>query len=306
MTEVTGLRTVEMMKRSIFPFILMFVLFAVMSVYPAGALCEDYQYTVTVYAGNNGSFSGASSYSFRASYGEKAEIDLEKAGFSVTGDRYYVKGLRETGHDDEDLLVSGMTPYSFTVTRDISFIVSYAVKGEMVGYTINFVAQDGTAVHPPVSYQGIAGDKVIANFLYVEGYEPPEEMPEMILSGNEAENVFSFVYKPLPVPAAPSSGGGAGGSAEESSAETSQVPAGTGEQSSQEPAPREGSQEGDQNGPQNGSQTGETEPQEITEPEVPLAKPGMSRAAKAGIGAASALAVVLSGVFFILKKRREN
>ena len=112
---------------------------------------DTYTYTVRVFAGNIGTLSGdgeeglsvyvktgikpGSRWSF--DWNENVKI---KEGKEY--EKYYVKGLRESGRDNNT--VSGskeIKPYyaSFIVDRDTDLVVAYGIKNNQVAYTLQYV-----------------------------------------------------------------------------------------------------------------------------------------------------------------------
>ena len=147
---------------------------------PVNALAaEDYTYTVTFYAGNQGDFtslSGLTPYS----QGE-AQISLEedkitvsglKAGDRITfnaqdgavsledGSRYYIQGLRLSGRDNDGANADAL----LTVEGDEDYVVAYGIQGDMVAYTVNYLDEDGNELAPGRTYYGNAGDKPVVAY----------------------------------------------------------------------------------------------------------------------------------------------
>ena len=190
---------------------------------------QGYTYTVTFYPGNHGIFQGTAGLSIGSSSpsveagmegdairvsglrnGDIVSFDAAAAG-AVTleeGSRYYVKGLRLSGHDNNTIDTA-----AFRVEGDRDYVVAYGIRGDMTGYTVNYQDESGNALAPSRSYYGNVGDKPVVAFLYVEGYEPMAYNLTKTLVSNEAENVFTFVYRRTPVSGGdgPSGGGGTGG-----------------------------------------------------------------------------------------------
>ena len=190
---------------------------------------QGYTYTVTFYPGNHGIFQGTAGLSIGSSSpsveagmegdairvsglrnGDIVSFDAAAAG-AVTleeGSRYYVKGIRLSGHDNNTIDTA-----AFRVEGDRDYVVAYGIRGDMTGYTVNYQDESGNALAPSRSYYGNVGDKPVVAFLYVEGYEPMAYNLTKTLVSNEAENVFTFVYRRTPVSGGdgPSGGGGTGG-----------------------------------------------------------------------------------------------
>lgn len=281
-----------------------------------------YKYKVTVYAGNYGSFDeNAKSCVFTVPYKGNLTIDPSALGFKVTNGRYYAKGLKLSGHDDYDadgdldLLSAGISPYSVEVTEDISLVMSYAMVGDMVDYTINYVDAAGNTLSPSVSYYGMDGDSIVISYPYIEGFTPEPDGTEFVLD-KEGTNVFNLVYSAIPVPVIiiPDTTGGGGGGTEESTEPTGTTatattpgttePSGTGTQTTiTDPTPPV-------SGP--GNNGGGTQTTTIDDPKTPTSsanngKTSLSTGAKIGIGAAviGLLALIL-GLVLTRKKRQEQ
>ena len=172
----------------------------------------DYTYSLTLYAGNQGAFTGDLSWVIPYSQGE-AQVSLEgdkvvvrglEAGDIVTfqqevqnqveltdGSRYYVQGLRLSGRDND----SASTQAAVTVDGDADYVVAYGIQGEMTAYTVNYLDEEGNALLPSQTYYGNIGDKPVVAYQYVEGYMPQALSLTKTLSANEAENVFDFTYR---------------------------------------------------------------------------------------------------------------
>ena len=209
---------------------------------------EEYKYTVTLSAGNKGLINGQEKITVgeikSLPYGDDEEItiifstDYLTKNVQVTDDRYYVKGVRLSGRDNEEAVSNASTSSPvFTVTGDADYVVAYGVKGEQVKYTIQYQDADGNTLAPSQEFYGNIGDKPIVAYQYIDGYIPQALALTKTLSENEAENIFTFVYTPgdpgeivntvtdtttvtgdptivtVVVPGAGAAGGGAGGGA---------------------------------------------------------------------------------------------
>ena len=171
-----------------------------------------YTYSLTLYAGNQGAFTGDLSWVIPYSQGD-AQVSLEgdkvvvrglEAGDVVTfqqevqnqveltdGSRYYVQGLRLSGRDND----SASTQAAVTVGGDADYVVAYGIQGEMVAYTVNYLDEEGNTLLPSQTYYGNIGDKPVVAYQYVEGYMPQALSLTKTLSANEAENMFDFTYR---------------------------------------------------------------------------------------------------------------
>lgn len=190
---------------------------------------EAYTYTVTFYAGNHGHFSGNAGVS--VSSGQNVRIDNQGSRLVVSGldynsrvsfnapgstelenDKYYARGIRRSGTDTSEMQVG--TP-SFEVTGDQDYVVAYGISGDLVEYTVNYQDGNGNTLRQSETYRGNAGDYMVVAYLYIEGYQPQAYNLGRTLSKNAAENVFTFVYTPVPEDENPGGGSTGGGTAEE-------------------------------------------------------------------------------------------
>lgn len=196
---------------------------------------QGYKYTVKVYAGNHGGFGGSTEWSATYTYGESVNISLADIGFAVTNTKYRVIGVRLTGLDD--IYASGDENLTFSVEKiekDMSFVVAYAMNGEVMEYSVRFVDENGTDLTSPVTYYGMVGDAIVINHLYFQGYTPVAAGADYIISADPAQNNFVISYSKIPVPVVSSSGGGGGGSSSSSSSSSSSGQTASSSQNTQE------------------------------------------------------------------------
>lgn len=100
---------------------------------------DTYTYKVTVYAGNKGTIDGQEQKEITGlSLGSQVILDINSV--KVTDDKYYVKGFRLSGRDNEEAL--GHTDHS-EVDGDVDYVVAYGIKGDMVAYTVNYQDAEG-------------------------------------------------------------------------------------------------------------------------------------------------------------------
>ena len=155
---------------------------------------EDYTYTVRIFAGGHGTIGGGAVAEFTMKYGERF------AGFdrsSVTVDnssRYYVMGIREAGRDNDAAVASP----SFTVTRDVDYVVAYGIITDMVAYTVRYVDAAGNELAPGQTYYGNVGDSPVIAYTYIEGYQPQAYNLTGALMADESQNVYTFIYSLIP------------------------------------------------------------------------------------------------------------
>ena len=171
---------------------------------------SSYKYEVTVYAGNQGAFADASAVRVEDSGavitqngdkivvsnitpGTHISIDAAAQGkVSVTNEKYYVKGVRISGRDNSEYNNPG-----FAVDSDVEYVVAYGIAGNLVSYTVRYEDESGKELAPEATYYGNVGDKPILAYTFVDGYEPQTYNLTKTLSENAAENVFTFVYRPV-------------------------------------------------------------------------------------------------------------
>ena len=232
------------MARRLFALILSLLVIAA-PLYTAKAVETPYTYKVTVYAGNQGSFSGASPSEYviqNIGYDKAVILDWNDMGLSLKDSgKYYVRGFKLAGHDNDELLAAG----SFQVTEDTALVISYGIRDDgMVNYTVRFL-EEGTnkELASEKTYVGRVGDKPIVSHMFIENYLPNALNITGTLTSNEADNVFTFryhkvdynstVYETLYGPGTSTGGGGAtpsGGGTPSGSGEEQPTPSGGGEE----------------------------------------------------------------------------
>ena len=187
---------------------------SIMNVAAAG----DYTYTVTFYAGNQGTFAnmddltvsgkGTPQISMEGdritvsglTQGDVISFDVNQGAVSLGEDsKYYVQGLRLSGRDNDEQ----MEEPAFWVTGDEDYVVAYGIQGDMTSYTVNYVDENGNELAPSRTYYGNVGDKPVVAYLYMDGYMPQALTLTQTLSANQADNVFTFEYSPNPVEVVP-------------------------------------------------------------------------------------------------------
>lgn len=176
----------------------------------ASAQEGEYTYTLRLYAGAQGSIDGdriclmqgivipgSSGEVYEISglhYGDQVTFNVQN-GVTMDGNsKYYVRGIRQSGEDN-----STVGNLSFTVTGDQDYVVAYGIRGATVAYTVNYLDQAGNALAPSETYYGNVGDKPVVAYQYIEGYQPQAYNLGKTLTEDVSENVFSFIYTPVPV-----------------------------------------------------------------------------------------------------------
>lgn len=172
------------------------------------AVGQEYTYTVRIYAGQQGTIVGGEGRVANSGemlvcegleYGDR--IDFHNNMVSLNdGSKYYIKGIRQSGKGTDEISETGNSSRtaSFVVTKDQDFVVAYGVLTEPVQYTINYRSASGQELAPSETYYGNVGDRPVIAYQYVEGYQPQAYNLTKTLSADPTENIFTFIYTPLP------------------------------------------------------------------------------------------------------------
>ena len=151
----------------------------------------QYTYKVTLSAGNKGTINGQNKIE-QANIAPDSTVTFNLNDIQVTDDKYYVKGIRLSGRDNNETLAAP----SFTVDKDADYVVAYGIKGNMVAYTVNYQDASGKSLAESQTFYGNIGDKPVVAYRYIENYIPDALALTKTLSDNESENVFTFTYTP--------------------------------------------------------------------------------------------------------------
>lgn len=181
-----------------------------MTALPVSA-ADNYTYTVTFYAGNQGTFASASGLTVAGQgnvsiqntgdritvsglqTGDTVSFDTQQGAVQLGDDsRYYVQGVRPSARDND---TASLAPSAFRVTEDADYVVAYGIQGDQVAYTVNYEDEDGNTLAPSQTYYGNVGDKPVVAYLYIENYLPEALALTKTLSADASENVFTFVYQ---------------------------------------------------------------------------------------------------------------
>ena len=182
------------------------------NVQAAGTTPAEYTYTVTFYAGNQGSFKENVNVTVTGSEavilqtedkvvvsglaaGAEVGITAQDAVVLDASSKYYVKGIRLSGRDNAFVAAS-----VFKVNGDADYVVAYGIKGNQVSYTVNYWDVNGRELAPSDTFYGNVGDKPVIAYKFIDGYAPKALGLTKTLSDNAAENVFTFVYINMPTP----------------------------------------------------------------------------------------------------------
>lgn len=155
---------------------------------------EEYTYTVRIYSGKQGSISGGEVVTYTdLHYGDRVTFNQNTVTLN-DGSKYYIRGIREAGKDNDTSLANA----SFTVTGDMDYVVCYGLLGSSVAYTVNYVDASGNTLAPSETYYGNVGDSPVIAYLYMDGYRPQAYNLTGELLADASQNVFTFVYTPIP------------------------------------------------------------------------------------------------------------
>ena len=184
-----------------------------------GTSKESYNYTVTVYAGQQGHFEnpsigklsdGNKTLKITAKLGDEITINESTTGLKLDNGDYYIRGFRYTGHDNDEQMEKA---FISSVDQDIAYEAAYGLKGGMVKYTVHYLDENNNDLIKSEEFYGMVGDNPVVSFRYVEGYQPNAYNLTKKLTANEAENVFPFTYSKVSAAAADQGGAAAGGAA---------------------------------------------------------------------------------------------
>lgn len=173
---------------------------------PVGAQASEpvetpYTYTFTLSAGDKGLINGQEKVRVpELELGDSVNLFenfYDQISLNAEDDKYYVKGFRLSGRDNQDMTTEGandiLSPV-VTVTGDMDYVVAYGIKGDQVSYQVRYQDEDGNELAPTRIYYGNIGDKPIVAYHYIDGYIPQALALTKTLSADASENIFTFVY----------------------------------------------------------------------------------------------------------------
>ena len=168
----------------------------------------DYGYKVRVFAGNQGTITGSAVFS-DVPYDE--EITFSIANVKVSNTKYVVRGLRESGKDNAEILTPGSSGrVTIHVRRDQDYVVSYGIPGNEVALTIRCVTANGTYLNKQETFYGEPNTTILIKTPYVEGYRPSANFARAKLG--TTDRVENITYTPVTTTATViETGGGTGG-----------------------------------------------------------------------------------------------
>lgn len=154
-----------------------------------------YKYKVTIYSGLQGTINGKTVWSKEYNQDEPVDISLDEIGFKEKkNSKYYVRGLKIAGHDNNENETTGFSDLSFDATCDVEYMVTYGIKGALVKYIARYVDTHGKEIHKSSTYYGMAGDKPVVSFRYIDGWTPDHYNIAKTLSEDESKNIMTFTY----------------------------------------------------------------------------------------------------------------
>lgn len=166
---------------------------------------DDYTYTIRIYAGGQGTFAdGSDEMIIRAPQGTTIDLSdtintiVMNPGTDAAGEeipnKYYAKGIRESGKDNNTLnTVIGPV---FCVTKDMDYVVAYAMKGGDVAYTVRYVKKDTEEeLLPADTFYGNVGEKPVVAYKYISGFVPQAYSLAKTLQEDVSLNTFTFYYE---------------------------------------------------------------------------------------------------------------
>ena len=162
---------------------------------PAEERDGSYSYTITLSAGDKGQIDGQDKITIYKNYGEEVNLFqdyFDKIELNAEDDKYYVKGFRLSGRDNDDM--NKLEIPAFTAKKDVDYVVAYGIKGDQVSYVVQYQDEDGNELLPSQTFYGNIGDKPIVAYRYIDGWIPQTLALTKTLSATASENVFTFVY----------------------------------------------------------------------------------------------------------------
>lgn len=195
-----------------------FVLFFVLTVFLSfgiGAWADgEYSYTVRVFGGNQGSVVNHATQAnipYDGSFTFNIQSDV-----TVTNSKYVVRGLRESGKDNSEIITpsSSTNEVNVRVVRDQDYVVAYGIPGNEVALTIRCTTADGTDLGVQEIFYGEPNSTILIKTPYVEGYRPSANFATARLgTSNRTESVVYYPTTTTTTTTVIQTGGAAGGNA---------------------------------------------------------------------------------------------
>lgn len=158
---------------------------------------EETTYTVRLFAGAHGTVGGGEVLVYTGvKYGSPLPFNQRMVTLEANS-KYYIRGIRESGKDNNTTPSPEELASEYTVTEDQDYVVAYGVLGDSVAYTVRYEDEAGNELAASETYYGNIGDRPVIAFLYIDGYLPQAYNLTGTLRENPANNVFTFVYTPV-------------------------------------------------------------------------------------------------------------
>ncbi len=180
---------------------------------------DGYGYTVTFLPGDQGTLNGTSEIK-DIPYGGANPVTVDGMAPDVdlgSDSKYYAKGWHVAGTESRSYNAENQSldtntftegAYEETITKDVIYVMTYGVKGDLVAYTVEYLNDaDGSTLAPAETFYGNPGDKPVLPYLYVEGYQPQAYNLTGTLDADASKNVFQFRYKKTPASGSSGSSG---------------------------------------------------------------------------------------------------
>ena len=214
--------------RNIFLIIFAGLLFA-SSIQVEASGYSDYDYTVRIFSGEQGSFSSGSNLITLNGIAPGTILDLtdlldnieltQNPIYTVnenTGEKeiasyetkYLVRGIRESGRDNDE--VGGEV---FTVDHDMDVVVAYKISGGDTEYTVRYIDADtGEQLCDDETFYGYVGERIVVSYKYFEGYSPLDtyNYSFVIKESDTGENVNYVTFKYIKTGNSTGNGGNTG------------------------------------------------------------------------------------------------
>ena len=180
-------------KKGFFSALSLVLALCLVAAFALPAKAAERTYTIRLFAGKEGSIDGKTMTQIKVKPGTRVNLntDLSYAKAAAKDSSIYsVDGVRESGKDSNEALSN----LSFTATKDQDYVVCYCAPGDQVAYTVNYQTSSGTQLAPSDTFYGKVGEKAVAAYVYVDGYQPDAYNHSRTLVADASKNVFTFTY----------------------------------------------------------------------------------------------------------------
>lgn len=167
---------------------------------------NDYTYTIRIYTGGQGTFAdGTTEMVIKAAEGTTIDLSDTLHGIemkpatdlegNVIENKYYPKGIRESGKDNNT--INTIIGPVFQVTKDMDYVVAYAMQGGDVSYTVRYLKKENEEeLSAPDTFYGNVGEKTVVAYKHIPGFVPQAFSLAKTLQEDETLNVLTFYYVP--------------------------------------------------------------------------------------------------------------